>query len=356
LQLLASRSLKELEQLRYLAVGTETSVDMSKPISSYVGGMLKEAGLAIPATLSSFQVQHACAGGTLAMLSVAGLLLASPVENESGLVICSDIARYEAPSTAEITQGAGAVSILVEKNPKLVEIDISTQGYSSKDVDDFFRPLGSVTAKVRGSYSVQCYQVALDEAFKDHCQRRNKTPKEIIDETDIFVFHVPYVGMAKDALVQLLEDYADYSPKAAVDFLDKNGFKEALESSAQIGNLYTGALYLNLASQLKTQYKMYGKDIVGKKILFSSYGSGNTMVVLSAQIAEDAPSVIESWDLESRLNHDQSASFTQYESWLNLPKDSISLNDKIQREEIPKGVFYLKEIREDGYRSYGISK
>ncbi|TVR07026.1 MAG: hydroxymethylglutaryl-CoA synthase, partial [Spirochaetaceae bacterium] len=148
--LLSRANRDSVSGLRYLAVGTETSVDHSKPIAAYVEGMLQGAGVPVPEQISTFQVQHACAGGTISMLSVGALLQVSGRSGESGVVICSDIARYDAPSTAEITQGAGAVAMLIETNPALIELDLQTQGYASRDVDDFFRPIGSVTAKVKG--------------------------------------------------------------------------------------------------------------------------------------------------------------------------------------------------------------
>ena len=150
---LLRRSRNAVSSLRYLTVGTETGVDHSKPVSSYVEGMLQSSGLNIPNTLTNFQVQHACAGGTLALMSVGAMLSLSP-EQDSGLVICSDIARYKTESTAEVTQGAGAAALLVEKNPRLLELDLATQGYCSRDVDDFFRPLGSKIAQVQGRYSI----------------------------------------------------------------------------------------------------------------------------------------------------------------------------------------------------------
>ena len=54
----------------------------------------------------SIDVQHACAGGTLGVLGVGALLSLRDRKEESGLVICSDIARYTEASTAELTQYA----------------------------------------------------------------------------------------------------------------------------------------------------------------------------------------------------------------------------------------------------------
>lgn len=347
-----------LGKLRYLTVGTETSVDMSKPISAYVEGMLQRADYQLPTTISSFQVQHACAGGTLAMLSVSALLQASPRTDERGMVICSDIARYDAPSTAEITQGAGSVSLLVENDPDLVELDLETQGYSSSDVDDFFRPLGSTTAKVKGRYSVQCYHEALDEALEDHAQRVGRPLKEIIGETDMFVFHVPFAQMASNAIKRMLNQHLDLRDVDAENFLNARGFYTALEATAQVGNIYTGALYLNLAAQLAENYKLYGKDIVGKKILLTSYGSGNTMIVISGTVSSKAPERLARWNVSSQLNHDRSASWDEYEQWIKLPTDPESINSIIQEkgEQIPSDIFVLQGIREDGYREYSYKK
>jgi len=94
LELLARQSGLDPRTIRYLAVGTETSLDHSKPVSSYVQGMLMEAGVSLPTSLTNFQLQHACAGGMLAVLSVGSLLALSGDRRDCGLVMASDIARY----------------------------------------------------------------------------------------------------------------------------------------------------------------------------------------------------------------------------------------------------------------------
>src|SRR5690606_21347116 len=103
---LIKRKKFNLNALRYMVTGTETGVDHSKPISSYVIGILKKAGIQIPQSLSSFQTQHACAGGTVALLGISALLGFSNQADESGIIMCSDIARYGKSTSAEVTQGA----------------------------------------------------------------------------------------------------------------------------------------------------------------------------------------------------------------------------------------------------------
>lgn len=354
--LILQSSVDAWDGLRHIAVGSESAVDHSKPISAYVEGMLLESGIAIPNTLSSFQVQHACAGGTVSLLSVAALLSAAGNPGESGIVLCSDVARYDAPSTAEITQGAGAIAMRVERNPKLLELDIATVGYCSNDVDDFFRPLGSVTARVKGGYSIQCYNDALDVAFIDHAKRLGESPAEILDDTDLFVFHVPFAKMAQNAATKLLGKHGGIEGDELRGFLENRGFFSSLEASARIGNVYSGSAYLALIFLLAERYGVYGDEIEGKRLLLASYGSGNTMMVYGGRVCEGAGEVIRGWDLDRVWQDERPSTFDEYERWLGAPYDHETYNRFRQEATIPAGTFYLDGIREDGYRQYGFAR
>jgi hydroxymethylglutaryl-CoA synthase len=343
---------QDLDRLRYLAVGTETGVDHSKPIAAYVQGMMQQSDVSIPDNISTFQVQHACAGGTIALLSVGALLRTAARGGEQGLVICSDVARYEVPSTAEITQGAGAVGMLVETNPKLLELDISTQGYASQDVDDFFRPLGSTIAKVKGGYSVQCYNEAFEAAFMDHATRLGADPKELLLSSDFFVLHVPFYRMAITAMHKLVHRYTDYDSDTIDAFLNERGFDASIQPTRHIGNIYSGSAYMALYFLLKQQYEKLGDKIVGKRLLLGSYGSGNTMVVFSAKVAEGAPGVIRNWDMEGVVNGKREADFATYEQFLEAPLDREEYARRVESARVPANMFYLQGIREDGYREY----
>lgn len=342
----------DLAGMRYLSVGSETSVDMSKPIAAYVQGVLQKAGKPLPDTLSTFQVQHACAGGTIAMMSIGALLQAADRTDETGMVLCTDIARYDVPSTAEITQGAGAVGLLIETNPRLLSLDLKTQGFCSRDVDDFFRPLGSVTAKVKGGYSVQCYHEAMEVAFNDHCRRRHEAPDTVLRETDIFVFHVPFIKMAYIAAHRVLGTYLGLAGESLDHFLEERGFSASIQPAAEIGNIYTGAAYMCLAYNLDIQYNKFGDGIVGKKVLIASYGSGNTITVLSGTVAAGAPEVIRRWDLDSALDSAVMKPITTYEDWTRGPFDQATYNSLLGANTVPPGEYYLAGIREDGYREY----
>lgn len=338
--------------VRYFAVGSETSVDMSKPIAAYAQGALQRSGVALPRTLSTFQVQHACAGGTIAMLSVAGMLHCTGRPGESGLVVNSDVARYQTPSTAEITQGAGAVALRIETNPQLLELDTNHVGFASADEDDFFRPLGSVTARVKGRYSVDCYNDALNVAFMDHASRRGVTPEEALRAHDLFVVHVPFHKMAITGLTKLVERHLGTDPAETAAFLEEHHFDDGIEASRWVGNIYSGSAYMSLMFLLWNRYHAEGEGIVGKRVLIASYGSGNTMTILSARIAEGAPKVIGRWNLDSILSGAVDVGFETYRHFVADETYSLDNGPVSDGSDVPGGLYYLSSIREDGYRLY----
>lgn len=356
---LLTRGTLSLADLRYLAVGTETAVDHSKPVSAYVEGMLQEAGCPVPEGISTFQVQHACAGGMISLLAVLALLTVSNRPAESGVVVCSDIARYDAASTAEITQGAGAVAMSACADPQLLEIDVATAGYSSSDVDDFFRPLGSETARVKGGYSVRCYKHAVGQALLDHCRRAGREPGEALAGADAFALHSPFMTLPVEAMTELVSRHLGLDDAASRAFLAERDLEAAVEPVALIGNIYSGALFLGLASVLFRRYQKLGDDIVGRQVLLLSYGSGNTALVVAGRVAAGAPDVIRSWTLDKVLDHSVPATFDQYDRWIGS-RDEASGPDgggagagaEGDGGAVPGGRFFLRGVREDGYRLY----
>ncbi len=344
----------DLSGLRFLVLGTETGVDMSKSGSTYVLGLLQRAGRPLPSSLSSFQIQQACAGGALALLTVGAFLQAAGRDGETAAILTSDIARYQAPSTAEVTQGAGASALLVARNPNLVELDFATAGFASHDVDDFFRPLGSTIAKARGRFSIECYNDAFLEAFEDHCRRAGTSPAEELASVDAFFLHVPYANMPMVAMEALLAKHLNLDSAGARAFLQERGFFASLESSAEVGNLYTGGLFLSLASGLAERARVWGAATAGKKVLLASYGGGNTMAVFAGTMAPRAAETIARWDLEALLKDFTSPPFEHYQAWLDTVKSPATYAALYADQPPPAGRFALMGLREDGYREYGL--
>jgi hydroxymethylglutaryl-CoA synthase len=350
--LLTGNPVGKTRLLRWLVTGTETGLDHSKPLSAYLQGMLLKSGLPLPGNLASFQVQHACAGGTLGLISVAAMIALARDPDETGLVTASDISRYTLGTTAEITQGAGAAAMLVERNPRLLEFDPQSIGYCSRDVDDFFRPLGSTTAKVKGGYSMECYLQSLDEAFEDHAARIGATRKELLGGMDAVVLHTPFRNMPEIAMKRLLAKDLGLDDEGSMAWLAERHFFESVDIIADIGNSYSASLFIFLASTLRVLRAKHGDDIVGRRILVASYGSGNVMAVFIATVAAKAVEVIDRWDIEGIMASPRRASMEDYDDWTSgyepAELETMSCTDV--------GCFSLIDVREDGYREYGFER
>ena len=336
--------------IRHLAVGTESGLDHSKPLSAYVQGMLSAAGCGLGEQLSSFQVQHACAAATMSLLSVASLV-GYGGEQDRGLVIASDVARYETSSTAEITQGAGAAALVVERDPGLIELDLASLGFCSRNVDDFFRPLGAATARVKGQYSMQNYLESFEVAFLDHCRRVGASPAQVLRATDMFVLHAPFRNMPMIAMLRLLERHLGLGEVQAEAFLEERGFHQAIDPIADIGNTYSASMYFGLGFLLADRHAALGSRLAGRSILMASYGSGSTMAVASGRLSDRAAATIERWDLGRAPGRGRPAGWAEYKRWVS--RDQAPAVAAVER--VPEGAFHLAGIRADGYREYGFA-
>jgi len=80
----------DVADIGMIAVGTETAVDMSRPLSAFVADRLGLAG-----RIRSYEVKHACYGGTLALRQACEWRMSGAARGKAALVIAADIALYE---------------------------------------------------------------------------------------------------------------------------------------------------------------------------------------------------------------------------------------------------------------------
>jgi hydroxymethylglutaryl-CoA synthase len=280
----------------YCAVGTETGIDHSKPIASYVHGLL-----GLPANCRVFDTKHACFGGTAALLAATEWIASGAARGRKALVICTDIARYELNTAGEPTQGAGAVAVLISESPRLVELEVGKTGSFARDVHDFWRPLDRKDALVDGHFSVTCYLDAIAGAYTEW--KKEDSSGEALART---VYHVPYVKMARKA---------DKHRAVAVDGLDEAAaearydreVEPSLRFAAEVGNIYTGSMYLALASLLHFE----ASTLAGKRIGFFSYGSGCGAEFFAGRVTQDAH--VWAKALREPLDRRERIDFAEYE-------------------------------------------
>jgi hydroxymethylglutaryl-CoA synthase len=128
-----------LDEIARIYVGTESSIDNSKPIASFLLALLEQKfGENFLSACDAVDFTFACIGGVDALQNCLDFVRLNP--SKKAIVVTTDFAKYDLNSTGEYTQGAGALAMLVAANPKIIAFE-NEWATSTKGVFDFFKPL-----------------------------------------------------------------------------------------------------------------------------------------------------------------------------------------------------------------------
>ncbi len=246
---------REREEIDLVIFATESGVDQSKAAGIFVHGLL-----GLSENCRAVELKQACYSAT------AGLRMASAMVecgySRMALVIAADIARYDLKSPGEATQGAGAVAMIVARDPALLTFDPEAGCYTS-DVMDFWRPNYREEALVDGKYSTLVYITALRHAWAQYSKKSGRE----LDDFSRFCYHIPFTRMAEKAHSKLVQKETGkrLSPEDAHTLL-----ADTLKYSRLAGNCYSASMYVGLTSLLDNATS----DLAEERIGFFSYGSG----------------------------------------------------------------------------------
>lgn len=291
----------ELEKnISTVIVATESGIDNSKASAIYIKHLLG---------LSDFtrtvEMKEACYSATAAIQFAKGVVALNP--QETVLVIAADIARYGLNTPGEVTQGAGAVAMLISQNPHILTLEDTTVAYS-KDIMDFWRPLYATEALVDGKYSTNVYIEFFLQTFTRYQQL---TGRELADFAAL-TFHMPFTKMGKKGLEGLLKDRNDEVAQRLRTQLTASQL-----FSRQVGNLYTGSLYLSLMSLLQNS------DLrAGSRIGLFSYGSGAEGEFYTGILEDGYEHYMN--NIQEELKHRHQVSVAEYEKLFN---SQLGMND-----------------------------
>ena len=353
------------DQIGRLYVATESSFDESKAMNSYVIGMLEQVyGEDTFGHCGGIECKFACVSGSYALYDNTNWIRAGESEGKYALVVVSDIAKYDLGSSGEVTQGAGAIAMLLNDKPRLLSFDPKVTATSIKNEYDFYRPFGKETPIVHGQYSNLLYLIQVKNALIDYKKRVMKTGlielkegETILDHVDYLNMHLPYSNMGKKALAYLvrhewrslprwekiieeigMDEPTPKDPRGTIEsvladakfmaedhqftklFTSTDIYTELYESklassliaSKMIGNLYTASLYLGFRSSLEFEYQK-GVDLNGKRVGFCSYGSGASAMIFSGVIQPEYEQIVKDMNIEVEIGPRTKLSLEEYE-------------------------------------------
>jgi len=304
------------DEIGTLIVGTETGVDHSKPVAVYVHELL-----GLSERCRTFETKHACYGAMAGLTASMDWIAAGRSRGRKALVIASDIARYGIGTPGEPTQGAGAVALVVSDRPRLLAVAPNTIGDYTRQVMDFWRPLYSKVAFADGHYSIECYLDALvgarADALGDAAAR--------LDDLAACLYHVPFVKMAKKAHQRHLEiergGPLDRDSEADRGVLADSLARQVdpwLTLNAEIGNIYTGSLFLSLIDLLRQAADRFS----GRNISLFSYGSGCGATFCLGEVTDSAARWALALDPSEALAERHRLSIADYERLVREGEDA----------------------------------
>ncbi|OJF97210.1 hydroxymethylglutaryl-CoA synthase [Alkalibacterium sp. 20] len=312
--------------------GTESGVDHSKSGAVWVHHLT-----GIQENARSFELKQACYGATAGIKMAMGHIALNP--DSKALVIGADIAKYGLNTAGEPTQGAGAVAMVLSSNPRILALDNDSAALT-KNISDFWRPLYSDYAIVDGKYSNESYLSFLNDVWGVYKERTQRDLKDF----EAVCFHLPYTKMAKKAILSLT---AEASKEDAERLMSH--YQNSIIYNKQVGNVYTGSLYLSLLSLLEQAPELKK----GSRIGLYSYGSGAVGEFFSGVVQPDYKNYVNKGNNEALLNTRRELTTDEYEELLEkaLPKDGSNI--EMNTEQIKDGKAYLAAIQ-DNLRKYAV--
>lgn len=244
---------EDREAIDFVLFSTESGIDHSKSAGIYVHNLL-----GLKSEARTVELKQACYSATAALQLAKGHIALNP--NSKVLVLASDIARYGLETSGEATQGAGAVAMIMSANPAIMELEEKSAYYTS-DIMDFWRPVYSEEAFVDGKFSNEQYIEFFNTVWK---QYKEKTDLNLND-LEAICFHMPYTKMGLKALRTVLDEATEDTQERLL-----SNYEVSKTYNKNVGNIYTGSLYLSLLSLLDKKSDLQE----GARIGFYSYGSG----------------------------------------------------------------------------------
>lgn len=371
-------------QIGRLEVGTETVVDKSKSIKTALMQLFEASG---NTEVEGLDNTNACYGGTAALFNSLAWMESSAWDGRYAVVVAADIAVY-APGPARPTGGAAAVAILLAKGKKAaIRFEIGLRATCMGNSYDFFKPHPAVEYPVvKGQETVDTFVRAMDECYDRYRARAKMKDGRAFDVssgTDYVIFHAPFNKMVVKSFARLLfadflasavgekdvfkdverwrglpRDRAHYDREVTAAFVKiaRPMYERQCEPAAwigvEIGNCYTASLYSQLAALLYEK----GDDLIGRRVLMYSFGSGFAASMFSMRVVGEVKGVVKKMRLREILKERVIMTPEEYTKCLESRERNycrVDYEPEWDVDELFPGTFYLDKIGKNGEREYG---
>lgn len=131
--------------------------------------------------------------------------------------------------------------MVISANPRIMVLE-EHSAYFTNDIMDFWRPIYSDKAFVDGKFSNEQYIYFFSKVWE---QYKEKSGLELKD-FEAICYHLPYTKMGLKALRTILDEGTEEDNERLVA-----NYQVSTQYNRNVGNIYTGSLYLSLLSLLE---------------------------------------------------------------------------------------------------------
>nr|AQZ26753.1 3-hydroxy-3-methylglutaryl-CoA synthase [Eucommia ulmoides] len=365
-------------QIGRMEVGSETVIDKSKSIKTFLMQIFEECG---NTDIEGVDSTNACYGGTAALLNCTNWVESSSWDGRYGLVVCTDSAVY-AEGPARPTGGAAAIAMLIGPDAPIA-FESKIRASHMSHAYDFYKPnLASEYPVVDGKLSQTCYLMALDSCYNRLCNKYKKLEGKqfSVADADYFVFHSPYNKLVQKSFARLLfndflrnassideaakeklspfssltgdESYQSRDLEKASQQVAKPFYDEKVQPSTlipkQVGNMYTASLYAAFASLLHNKHS----TLAGQRVIIFSYGSGLTATMFSFRIREgqhpfSLGNIAKVMNVDEKLKSRHEFTPEKFVETMKLMEHRYGAKDIVTSKDtslLSPGTYYLTEV------------
>ncbi|KAI4327025.1 hypothetical protein L6164_019530 [Bauhinia variegata] len=379
----------DAKQIGRLEVGSETVIDKSKSIKTFLMQIFEKFG---NTDIEGVDSTNACYGGTAALFNCVNWVESSSWDGRYGLVVCTDSAVY-AEGPARPTGGAAAIAMLIGPDAPIA-FESKLRGSHMSHAYDFYKPnLASEYPVVDGKLSQTCYLMALDSCYKHFCDKYEKVEGKqfYISDADYFVFHSPYNKLVQKSFARLLfndflrnpsslaegakeklhpfstlsgeESYQNRDLEKASQQVAKPLYDEKVQPTTlipkQVGNMYTASLYAAFASLIHNKKS----TLAGNRVVLFSYGSGLTATIFSLRLRDcqhpfSLSNISTVMDIAGKLKSRHEFPPEKFVETMKLMEHRYGAKDIVTSKDsslLLTGTYYLTEV-DSMYRRFYAKK
>ncbi|KAJ0940456.1 putative hydroxymethylglutaryl-CoA synthase [Helianthus annuus] len=376
-------------QIGRLEVGSETVIDKSKSIKTFLMKVFEDCG---NTDIEGVDSTNACYGGTAALFNCVNWVESNSWDGRYGLVVCTDSAVY-AEGPARPTGGAAAIAMLIGPDAPIA-FESKFRASHMSHVYDFYKPdLASEYPVVDGKLSQTCYLMALDSCYNGYCHKYEKLEGKqfSIADADYFVFHSPYNKLVQKSFARLVfsdvvrnassvdesvkeklgqftsltgdESYQNHdlekaSQQAAKPYYDKKVQPGTLINK-QVGNMYTASIYAAFASLVHNKYS----SLDGNRVMMFSYGSGSSATMFSLHLSKgkspfSLSNIAKVMNVDKKLKRRTELAPEKFVELMKVMEHRYGGKDFVTSKDVSllaPGTYYLTEV-DSKYRRFYAKK